>query len=292
MINKRLQINVRIIVGIFILFFGILTITAGCWTGTPPYKTTKGAVEGTYYVVKGTHNLTAETTKTPYKIGALSTPAYGNEEDKEKQGKEGNIDIIQSTAIVENSNAKDSSNYEYTQDKLKQEKQERLDKINKRNGGKYFAKARSATFEGIPGQGQSGHFTLKEAEEFTIVNVRGEDSHPQYVIEFASGKLAYISVSEFENNLRNKYFRLQSEKASDGGQALTKNSKKATKKGNAQKKATSQQSPTTSDTYTGYDRDELRRKRDAMSPVFNESCHQGNKEACKQEKEWQIMRKY
>ena len=64
---------------------------------------------------------------------------------------------------------------------------------------------------------------------------------------------------------------------------------KIEQKESTQKTTTSQQSTTTSSTSTS-GRDELRRQRDALSPTFNEACRQGNKEACRQEKEWQIMR--
>jgi rare lipoprotein A len=58
-------------------FFGLLLacsclVLTGCWVITAPYKITKAAVTGTVYVVKGTYEFTAGTTKLLYKIGKFT----------------------------------------------------------------------------------------------------------------------------------------------------------------------------------------------------------------------------
>jgi rare lipoprotein A len=50
-------------------------ILCGCRAVTVPYKVVKGTVKGTYYVVKGSYNLTAGTTKIIYSIGAFTFTA-------------------------------------------------------------------------------------------------------------------------------------------------------------------------------------------------------------------------
>lgn len=40
------------------------------------------------------------------------------------------------------------------------------------------------------------------------------------------------------------------------------------------------------------EKDEIRRKRDALQPLIGEACRQGNDEACRQYKDWESLRKY
>lgn len=49
-----------------------LTLLVGCAVFTVPYEITKGAIKGSIWVVKGTYELTAGTTKLAYKIGEFT----------------------------------------------------------------------------------------------------------------------------------------------------------------------------------------------------------------------------
>ena len=58
-------------------FFGLLLVfwylfLEGCAVVTVPYKITKGAIKGSIWVVRGTYELTAGTTKLLYKIGEFT----------------------------------------------------------------------------------------------------------------------------------------------------------------------------------------------------------------------------
>lgn len=51
---------------------GLVSVFACCSLVKTPYRITKGAVEGTIWVVKGTYELTAGTSKVLYKIGQFT----------------------------------------------------------------------------------------------------------------------------------------------------------------------------------------------------------------------------
>ncbi|MEW6052571.1 MAG: septal ring lytic transglycosylase RlpA family protein [Nitrospirota bacterium] len=62
--------NNRVLFSIYAVFFcGLLT---GCMLVTVPYEVTKGAIKGSIWVVKGTYELTAGTTKLAYRIGEIT----------------------------------------------------------------------------------------------------------------------------------------------------------------------------------------------------------------------------
>jgi len=55
--------------------------------------------------------------------------------------------------------------------------------------------------------------------------------------------------------------------------------------------STSTYSPS-DETRKKLEKDEIRRKRDALQPILEQGCLQGNNEACRQYKEWESLRKY
>ncbi|MEW6002753.1 MAG: septal ring lytic transglycosylase RlpA family protein [Nitrospirota bacterium] len=71
-IQKFSLAKVKVVSFFVLLLLCCFSVLAACATVTIPYTVTKGAIKGSIWVLKGTYELTAGTTKILYKIGEFT----------------------------------------------------------------------------------------------------------------------------------------------------------------------------------------------------------------------------